>query len=215
MALVFFKKIKNSGWLLIGLFVFGFIIRWYMYNTHVRPFQEEGAGILWYKWIYYPTYSRLDGLLSGVGIAAIFRFKPAVKEWMNAYGDFFFLLGLFILTAAYIICLQETSLEASVFGFFLVSTGYAALVVSAVSSSSFLCKLRSAFTVRTAALSYAIYLTHKIIIHITQLLFDKLNIEKDSNSMLLICIVTCFAGAWLLNMLVERPFLKLRNKMLE
>jgi peptidoglycan/LPS O-acetylase OafA/YrhL len=214
-ALVLLKKFRRGAWLLATLFVLGFFARWYMYNTHVVPILDQpGAGAIWYKWIYYPTYSRLDGLLSGVAIAALFQFRPNLKERLNAYGNFFLLLGVLILIGAYLVCISEESFDASVFGFFLVSIAYGAVVLGAVSRGSFLYKSSSAFTSRIAALSYAIYLTHKIIIHVTQQQLSKLNIDKDGNRMLVLCILTSFAGAWVLNRAIEKPFLRLRDRLL-
>jgi peptidoglycan/LPS O-acetylase OafA/YrhL len=216
MALVYFKIFRKAAWLLAVLFLFGFAVRWYMYRTHVLGFLQEDAGpVIWYKWIYYPTYSRLDGLLSGVGIAAVFQFRPALRAWIDAYGNFFLLLGVFVLTGAYFVCIQEESFDASVSGFFLLSIGYGLAVLGATSKGSLLYKFKSTVTSGIAGLSYAIYLTHKMVIHVTQELVPKLlHIDENSNWMLCICIVSCLAGAWLLNRMVEKPFLKLREKLL-
>ena len=127
----------------------------------------------------------------------------------------FLLIGLLILIAAYFICFDQETFTASIFGYPLIAIGYGILVLGAISSTSFLYKKGSAITTKIAGLSYAIYLTHKIIIHITQQQFSKLNLEKDTNSMFLICIITCFAGAMLMNMLIEKPFLQLRGKLLK
>ena len=215
MALVYFKLVKKSYWLLVGLFIAGFIIRCYIYETKVAPFsEEEGNWANWYKWIYYPTYSRLDGLLSGVTIAAVFQFRPALKKWLTSYGNFFLLLSIFVLTGAYFVCLNEESFDASVVGFFLVSVGYGLLVLGAVSPTSFLYKFKSVVSSRIAALSYALYLSHKIVIHITQQQFTKLHIAANNGWMLIICIITCLAAAWLMNMIIEKPFLRVREKVL-
>lgn len=215
LVLVYLKRIKNSYWILPGLMVAGVCLRWWIYETQVEPhMQDENSWVTWYKWIYYPTYSRLDGLLSGVAIAAIFQFRPSLKKWLTTYGNFFLLLGMLILTGAYFVCINERSFDASVFGFLLVSVGYGAMVLGAVSPTSFLYRFKSAVTSKIAALSYAIYLTHKIVIHITQQELAKFDIEEDSGWMLLICIATCFMVAWLLNIIVEKPFLQLRAKIL-
>jgi peptidoglycan/LPS O-acetylase OafA/YrhL len=58
-----------------------------------------------------------------------------------------------------------------------------------------------------------LYLTHKGIIHITQNVFE--SIKADSNLMLLVCFITCFIAAYLLNIIIERPFMKLRNWVLK
>ena len=84
----------------------------------------------------------------------------------------------------------------------------------ALSPKCFLYKYESKITAKIAALSYGIYLIHKIIIHVTQTQFSKINIINDSNIMLLICVVTVFIISLLLNEIIEKPFLKLRKKIL-
>jgi peptidoglycan/LPS O-acetylase OafA/YrhL len=92
----------------------------------------------------------------------------------------------------------------------LIAVGYGFIVIGAISPNSFLFKWNSKATTLIATLSYAIYLTHKGIIHMTHQLLAGYKIE--SNLMLIICIMTCIIGAYLLNWSVEKPFMKLRNK---
>jgi len=214
-ALVWCKAIKK-GWLLLAvLFVLGFFARAYVYRIVVEPgLAAENGWVAWYKWIYYPTYSRLDGLLTGVGIAALFQFRPLLKERITKYGNLQLLLSGMVLTAAYFICSNTESFTESVFGFPLISIGYGLLVMGALSPSCFLYRFKSGITEKLATLSYALYLTHKIIVHLTQVWFSKLNIAKESTGMFLICMASCLAGALLMNKIIEKPFLKWREKIL-
>jgi peptidoglycan/LPS O-acetylase OafA/YrhL len=214
-ALVYIRALKKGWWLLVSLFVLGLAIRWYIYDGILAAVPDEEVNwALWYKWIYYHTYSRLDGLLCGVGIAALFQFRPLLRERLTAYGNLLLLLSLFILTAAYFVCSDQASFTASVFGFPLLSIGYGLLVMGAISPASFLYKFKSAISTKIATLSYALYLVHKIIIHLTQQQFSKIGIAADGNGMLFICIITCLAGALLINTVIEKPFLKLRDRIL-
>jgi len=198
------------------LFTAGALARIYAWYQLVAPFSEaDEFGIYWYKWIYYPTYCRLDGLLMGVSIAALFQFRPALKARIQQYGNPLLFLSLVILIAAYFVCLEPETFAASVFGFPLVSLGYGLMVLAAISPACFLYRFNSNITVRIATLSYAIYLTHKITIHITQEQFSKFYIDKDSNLMFFICIITSLLGAILLNKIIEKPFLQLRDKVLQ
>jgi len=214
-ALVYFKALKKGVALLATLFLLGMAARWYIYSSIVLPgFEHEDGWVNWYKWIYYPTYGRLDGLLAGVGIAALFQFRPKTKEKLTGYGNLLLAGSLIILAAAYYLCINEESFGASVFGFPLISIGYGVLVMGAISPDCFLYKFKSGITEKIAALSYAIYLTHKIIIHLTQAQSAKLSIAKDSGWMLLLCMITCAAGAVLMNKIIEKPFLTWRDKLL-
>jgi len=214
-GLVHFKAFQKGFWLLVTLFMLCFLIRYYAYNNFVLPhIEEENSWANWYRHIYYPTYCRLDGLLAGVGIAALLQFRPAIKERLFKYGNTLLLVSIVILAAAYVLCIDQQSFEATVFGFPLVSIGYGLMVLGAISPNSFLYKRGFVGTSTIAALSYAFYLTHKFVIHITQDQFAKLGIGKDSNSMLLLCMVTMFIAAMAMRQIIEKPFLKLRDKVL-
>ncbi len=214
-ALRYFKVLNRGFIVLFALFLAGFVLRYCVYQTQLEPFSDDDSFVFyWYKWIYYPTYSRLDGLLIGVDIAALFQFKPLIKARISKYGNLFLLLSGGILAGAYFLCSDQTSVEASVFGFPLVSIGYGFMVLGAVSSTSFLFKKSSKMTTFVATISYAFYLTHKFLIHLTQTQFVKLGIAKDSNGMFLICIFTSVLGAFLMNKAIEKPFLKLRDRII-
>jgi peptidoglycan/LPS O-acetylase OafA/YrhL len=211
--LQFTKLTKKSYWLLIALFLFGFAIRSYSFNQLYLPKAEEGDGWMhWYRYIYYPTYNRLDGLLTGVSIAAIYQLWPTAWNRISRHANLFIILGLAVLTAAYFLCYNQMSFNASVLGFPVVAIGYGLIVTGAISPSSCLFKWKSNATTFIAALSYSIYLTHKGIIHITHYLLEDLKI--DNNLMFLICMITCISFAYLLHLTIEKPFMKLRNRML-
>lgn len=208
------KRIKNSYWILITLFAFGFAIRMYSFNQLYLPkAEDENAWVYWYRYIYYPTYNRLDGLLVGVSIAGIYTFFPTVWNKITNYGNGFVILSLAVLTGAYFLCYDQMSYSASVFGFPLVAIGYGFMVVGAISPGCFLYKWNSRVTTLIATLSYAIYLTHKGVIHMTHQLLNDFKI--DPNLMLIICILTCIGFAYLLHLTIEKPFMKLRNRIIK
>jgi peptidoglycan/LPS O-acetylase OafA/YrhL len=196
------------------LFLFGFIIRIYSFNQLYLPkIEDENSWMYWYKYIYYPTYNRLDGLLVGVSIAGIYQFLPTVWNKISKFGNTSILLSLAILTIAYFLCNDQMSFNASIFGFPLIAIGYGFMVVGAVSPTSFLYKWNSKVTTFVATLSYGTYLTHKGVIHMTHQLLNDFKI--DNNLMLLICLVTCIGFAYLLHLTIEKPFMKLRNRIIE
>ncbi len=202
---------KNSFICFCRLYLSG-----YSYHTLVQPFAEDDLfAIYWYKWIYYPTYCRLDGLLIGVAIAAALQFKPAFKRFLQRYRNWLLPASALVLTGAYLLCSEPEGFNASVFGFTLVSIGYGLLLTNAINPGSYLYRFGSKITAWLASLSYALYLCHKMIIHITQEQFSKLHINKEGNGMFLVCIITCLAAAFILNKTIERPFLKLRERLLK
>lgn len=208
------KTLNKSYVLLIALFLFGFGVRIFSYNKLYLPFEnDESSWVYWYKYIYYPTYNRLDGLLTGVAIAGMYVFWPVFWSNVSRFGNLFIVLGIGVLTGAYFLCEDQMTFTATVFGFPLVSAGYGFLVIGAVSPHSFLYRWKSKITTSVATLSYAVYLTHKGIIHMTrELLADTVT---DPHLMLLVCTLTCLAGAFILNRAVEKPFLHLRNRLIK
>lgn len=215
LALVYFKAVKKGFTLLFILFLLGFAARLYSWYTLIAPFTDtDEFWIYWYKWIYYPTYNRLDGLLIGVLLAGIFQFKPKLKAWIQANGNRLLAMSMAILTASYFLCYNQASFNASIFGFPLVAIGYGLLVASAISPAGFLYNIKTPGITRIATFSYSIYLTHKIVIHLTQQQFSKLFISKDGNLMFILCIITSVFIAFAINRLIEKPAAILRKKLL-
>lgn len=208
------KLFSKSYWLLLALFLLGFAIRIYSFDHLYLPkIDDENSWLYWYKFIYYPTYNRLDGLLIGVTIAGIYVYKPIIFDKISKFGNLFIFLSLCFLISAYFVCEDQQTFNASIFGFPLIAIGFGFMVLGAISPTSFLYKWNSKITTFIATLSFAIYLTHKGIIHTTIKLLD--NYKIDQNIILIICIVTCTLGAYLLNLTIEKPFMKLRNKIIE
>jgi len=213
--LVYFNAVKKGFVILISLFCLGFIARLYAWNVLVSPFNGSDLfGVYWQEWIYYPTYARLDGLLAGIFIAGIFQFRPNLRKLLDRYGNLMLIIGIVVLTAAYIICMDERSFKLCLFGFPLVDIGCGFLVLGSVIPSSILYRYKSSVLSNIAMLSYSIYLVHKITIHVTQEQFFKLEIAKESNLMMVICVLVTLIAANLLHHLIEKPVMKLRVQLL-
>lgn len=211
----FTKSFNKLYWLLIILFLGSFLIRMFNWNTFFLPnIEKENAWLFWYKYIYYPTYNRLDGLLIGVSIAGLYQFYPNLWSRVSKYGNLIFIFSLAVLTGAYFLCYEEHSYGASIYGFPLVAIGYGLMVIGAISPTSFLFKWKSNVTTFIATLSYGVYLTHKGVIHLTQEYFSNFGIDINSNIMLIISVIICLMAALLLNISIEKPFMKLRMKIL-
>jgi peptidoglycan/LPS O-acetylase OafA/YrhL len=211
--LQFVKIINKSYWLLIGFFLVGFILRIYSFNhLYLSTISLPDSSIYWYQYVYYPTYNRLDGLLIGVAIAGIYTFYPSTWEKISTYGNLSIGLGIAILTLSYWLCYDQKTFSSSIFGFPVIAIGYGFLVIGAISPSSFLYQFNSKSFSLIATLSYALYLVHKGIIHLTHFYLD--NYHFDSSLVFLIAIFNCLLVAYLLHLIIEKPFLKLRNKII-
>ena len=211
-----FKAGKAAIYILAGLFIAGFMIRYAGWHYFAEPhLSEDDFGALWHRIIYYPTYNRLDGLLIGVSIAGAYTFYPHIKEIVNRYNHLLMLLGLVILIAAYFVCSPGDSLISTVWGFPLVSLGYGLILATIVCPSNFLYRRQSVITAQLATLSYSIYLSHKLVIHLTQSLLQKAGIDNNSNLMMLCCLLSTIACALILRYTIEKPSLKIRDKLLQ
>jgi peptidoglycan/LPS O-acetylase OafA/YrhL len=209
-----FRLLSKSYWFLIALFFVGFAARIYSFDYLYLPkLNDENSWLYWYRYIYYPTYNRLDGILAGVSIAGIYVFLPNLWCRISKYGNLFFATGLMIMSGAYFLCEDQQTFNASVLGFPVIAIGFGFIVLSAVSPAGFLYKWNSGFTTFLAAISYSVYLTHKGVIHTTHLILKDFKIGE--NGMLVICILTCVGFAYLLHFAIEKPFMKLRSRILK
>lgn len=210
-----YKIERKAAWLLLLLFVAGLITRLTIWYNIIVPAQEQDDFfIIWYRHIYYPTYTRLDGLLTGVTIALLFSFRQTVKDWCDKKGNLILITGLIVLTGAWFLCENQETFAASVFGFPVVAFGYGLLVMAAMSTSCVLYRYSSRITAFIAKMSFALYLSHKGVIHISQPLLAKADIAPKGNLMFISCLILSLIGAFILNRVVEEPFLRLRQRLL-
>jgi peptidoglycan/LPS O-acetylase OafA/YrhL len=208
------KVFKWSYWIIILLFLFGIGIRFYIFQNWYLPVPEDqDPWWYWYKYIYYPTYSRLDSLLVGVSIAAIYQFSPKLWSKLSRYGNVFILVSLILLTGAYFICYDQMSFNASIWGFPMVALGYGFLLTGALCPTSFLYKWDSSLTTFIASISYALYLSHKGIIHICHIFLK--DYELNPNLLLLVSLAVSIAVAYLLYRIIEKPFMQLRDRIVK
>lgn len=217
---LFVTRLHRKALLIIlGFLALGLLIRYLSWVEFVEPQVGRARLGAAFQYIYYPTYTRLDGLSVGVAIAALFRYRPHVTERMARFGDLFLLAGLLVLAGGYVLfggyILSErfTTMGTLVFGFPLISLGYGLLVVAALCPGSLLYRLEFKPMARLAVLSYAIYLVHKMSNH-------WINVELPAYlalgelSTFLLCLTAAVLAGALLHHAIEKPFLRLRDRVL-
>jgi peptidoglycan/LPS O-acetylase OafA/YrhL len=183
-----------------------------------REVSDDGFGTFYYRYLYYPTYSRLDGLVVGVTMALVRLFKPGWWKWMIRRGHAALMLGL-MLTG--FVCwmfrndgMGDTTQAAAwgtVVGYPLLAAGLGLLVVSSVSSDGLLSKFRVPGAQLLATLAFSLYLTHKEVAHLDRTYLPSLTEARDAKTVV-IYAVTCLLAAGGLYGLVERPFMVLRDR---
>jgi len=165
------------------------------------------------EYIYYPTYTRLDGLLAGVTLAAIKVFRPGWWGWAMQRGHSLEFAGLSLVAYAVWLFAERVSLGANLFGFPILSAGLGLLLASSVSANGVLARVPIPGTATLAALAYSLYLTHKAVMHLDRLLLaDWLPLESLAG--LAIYGASSCAVAAALYLLIERPFLRVRERLL-
>ena len=211
-----FKGGKKAIYFITALFIAGFILRlWGWYHFIVPSLAENNLGIAWNKYIYYPTYNRLDGLLVGVSIAGIYTFYPSIKEKINRHSNAIMLIGFGLLIAAWFISTPQDTFYTCIFGFPLISLAYGTILAAIVCTSNIFYNLKSFVTSQIATLSYSIYLVHKIVIHVTQVWLGNLGMDKNGNLMMAACIIAVICAALAMRYVIEVPALKLRDRVLK
>ena len=172
------------------------------------------------KAIYYPTYCRLDGLIFGVLLAAYRCFHP--EHWRR-YADprLTLCLGLAcILASGFLFHFPPApfvggpglSFAGAVFGYPLFSLGCALLLSASLSWERFFPTWRIPGAAMIAMISYSLYLSHKMTSHAVQLLLSPESMAGTQG--LIIYYASSIAGGAVLWWLIERPFLRIRDRLL-
>ena len=203
--------------ILLATLLAGMAVRSFLWLAFVAktPF-DPGAQPDWHAYvslIYYPTWSRLDGLLAGVALAVLKIFRPDAWKHLVARPDRLFALGLAGIALAIMLFGGELgSLLAVAIGFPLLSLSIALVVAAATTGRALIGKYRVPGGQALATGAYSLYLSHKIAYHATQAWIAPA-LGMTGYAELLLAIVVALLFGTLLYWAVERPFLKLRDRL--
>ncbi|QIY89471.1 acyltransferase family protein [Chryseobacterium gallinarum] len=219
MLLWMLRKVKMFQYMVVftlGIIFLSLIIRTIEWNELMKIPGRNSLDFwkLWYMKIYYPTHSRLDGLGVGILTGYVMQYSSGIKKSIHRNGNILFLAGLTLLGISFWMCREQASKEASTFGFILVAVSYGIIVLAAVSESSFLYRWKSSVTLQLAGFSYAIYLSHKGIIHMVQDLLESFNFQTSGNGSLLLSLLACVVGAVFYRWVIEKPVEKIKYRIL-
>jgi peptidoglycan/LPS O-acetylase OafA/YrhL len=212
----YFKMGSKASYLLIALFIGGFVIRLWSWNHFIEPvLSTDNYGAYWNEYIYYPTYNRLDSLLVGVSIAGLYTFYPSVKAMVNRYCNPVLFSGIALWAVSCVVCKGYSTYNTTMWGFPLIALSYGLILAAVVCPASPVYRFKSYVTSQIATLSYSMYLTHKIVIHVVQNILQNLGIDKNSNLTMLICLIGIIVGALFSRYLIEKPAMYARNIILQ
>lgn len=191
----------------------GIALRSFIWLHWMQPVQDVDRGrfnTIFIEHIYYASYSRLDGLLAGVVLAAVQVARPRWWERLQAKSNLVMLAGLAIVAAAMGIFTDRAGFVATSIGYPLLSVGLALVVCSASGRQSWLGRGRIPGAGWLAMVSYSLYLSHKAVFHLTQKALAAYPQVQGLAAFACYALATLLAGA-LLHYAVERPFLHLRD----
>ena len=209
---------RRTAAALLGVLLAGVALRAGIWQLGLAPLLEvhEGAGNFYQRymeWIYYPSWTRLDGLLGGVALAALHVFRPATWAALTRRGDALMLAGALTLACSFQVMAEREALLPTALGYPLLSAGLTLIVAAGASPGSLLGRIRVPGAAALATLAYSVYLSHKLVFHALHSRFREALERGGWAAAALVCAATLLAGAALYGA-VERPGLLLRERLL-
>jgi peptidoglycan/LPS O-acetylase OafA/YrhL len=208
---------RAKAWKTIALLAFflvlGVAIRSYVYFQVLLPLgpDSDGFSVRYIERIYYPTYTRLDGLLAGVALALVLIFRPGWWSAVLQRSNWLLAGGVALMACTLWLFADRVSTIGNIIGYPVMAVALALLVMAAADRQSWLGRLRVPGAKLVATLAYSLYLTHKEIAHLDELWLPRIMDARDWKTVLVL-IVSCLAVAALFYFAIERPFLALRDR---
>jgi peptidoglycan/LPS O-acetylase OafA/YrhL len=161
--------------------------------------------------IYYPTWMRLDGLLMGVILATWHVYRPEAWNLCQRYANEFLLAGVAVLIFAFWLFRDRTGLLGNSVGWPVLSLGFGLLVFAGAGRESVISRRSIPGVKWMAAISYSLYLSHKLAMHAVQAWLGTVPSMPGVADFIFYVAVILVFGA-LLHYTVERPFLRWRDR---
>jgi peptidoglycan/LPS O-acetylase OafA/YrhL len=202
---------------LVCVLVLGMALRGYLWLHFVAatPFDIDAAPRSgpYMRLIYYPTGTRLDGLLMGIAAAAVRAFRPAAWARLAARPNLLLAAGLpGVLASTFLFGGQIAEFWPTVLGFPLLSFSIVLIVIAGSDSRSLIGRYPIPGAGALATGAYSLYLSHKAVFHAVQVATPQLPAPLQGASFPVALLGALGVGA-ALYWLVERPFLKLRDRL--
>jgi len=209
-----------------GIVASGMVLRCAIWQGSVASYlggaDARDLFVAYLRDIYYPSYLRLDGLTFGLLLALAKTLQPDLWRRYSdprmtlAAGIAVLTLGIWLLgqrgeLAPLNLPIIVQSLVGSVFGFPLLGLAFALLLAAVSALEPTLGRWPIPGMRATARLSFGLYLTHKSVMHADQMLLSKDILQGLTGFG--IYMTSCYAVASLLWLGVERPFLRLRERL--
>ena len=194
----------------------GVLLRAWLWTHFVGPNDSpvggpaDERGLRYLRYLYYPTWARLDGLVAGVALAACGVYRPAWFAWVRARVNLLLALGGALLAASIVLFDNaRADFWPCVIGYPLVALAMMAFV-AAGSGGTWFARLTIPGAGWLASASYSIYLSHKGVFMLVQAALVGRLVEHGLLRFGIYVVATLVGGA-ILHYAVERPFLRWRD----
>ena len=190
----------------------GILLRAFLAHQNLT---ESGVSFRGFQiWIYYPTWTRLDPLVLGVGLAAVEKFKPHWWQRLTNIAPWISLPAIGVISYALWLGEGDTlTVTACIWQFPLIALGMTALLVCGQSDRLPVRRVRVPGVAFIASVAYSAYLVQKLVIHAVWQFCTSHNIDPQSITALIGVELCVYLAASILFFSVERPFLQLRNRL--
>lgn len=206
--------------IVIGMFMavllFGVVIRGLLWTIYLQPVQFDpnaspGFSKLYMEKIYYPTWSRLDGLLAGVALASLEVWRPSFWARMGKHPNALTIIGLgALILSSFLFDGQMATLYPAMLGYPLIAISMGCLLTASTSPNALIGAVRSPLIRALATGSYSLYLIHKLAY---QLVRANSVFESLGDYQLTAALAMGLGFGAILYWCVERPFLQLRARL--
>jgi peptidoglycan/LPS O-acetylase OafA/YrhL len=208
---------RTTGAVLAAVLALGIAMRTWLWlrNVAQTPFDPaaEPGWRAYMTLIYYPTWSRLDGLVAGIAIAALRIFRPAAWARLVARPNLLLAMGLAGIVAAILLFGRQIApLLPAALGFPLLSASIALVVAAASTDRALVGRYRVPGAAALATGAYSLYLSQKIAYHAVAVWLAPA-LGAQGYARLALAFAAALALGAVLYWVVERPFLKLRDRL--
>lgn len=197
----------------LAIVVGGMALRAWLWRQQIAPVLaiDGDIGLAYLRYLYYPTWSRLDGLLAGVALATCAVHRPAlVERWRAHAGRLLLTGGAGLAMALAFFDGARTAFWPCVAGYPLLALALACFVLAA-SGDTWLARLRVPGAGPLARASYSLYLSHKGMFSLVHGMLDG-HLDGHRFIRFAIYAAATLAGGAILHVAIERPFLRWRDR---
>ena len=211
-----FGRRKRQLWYALGMLtLIGITARTFLWTRHGPSWQGNPDD--YYPQIYYSTLCRFDEFLPGIAVAILRNYYPEIWRHLMVRGRWLAGLAAVCVSIAFYLASARSGddltgymLFMTVFGYPILALLFAVAVIAALSPSSPLGRVRIPGAYHLALWSYSIYLSHKAV---GSILARVLGPPGVSPWVLFTAVaVGSVAVGALLYYLIERPFMRLRDR---